>query len=141
MTRKDKKKKTISVASRKAKGRRLQKKIAEFISKIINIPVQKDGDIESRPMGQSGRDVILRGKAKELFIFHGIECKNRESFSIWKALAQAEEHGGKPIVFFKRNRSEIYTAMKAEDFFDLYELALKEIINAKERDKTKCDKD
>lgn len=120
-----KKKKTISVASRKAKGRRLQKLIAEYISKITGIPVEKDGDIESRPMGQSGRDVILRGKAKELFCFHGIECKARESLNIWQALEQAEEHGGKPIVFFKRNRSDTYVALRAEDFFDLYEEILK----------------
>ena len=128
------KKKPISVASRKAKGRRLQQKIAEYISKITNIPATKDGDIESRPMGQSGRDVILRGKAKEMFTFHGIECKARESLNIWQALAQAEEHGGKPIVFFKRNRSEIYAALKAEDFFDLYKLAMKEICDGEERD-------
>jgi hypothetical protein len=120
-------KKPTTAASRKAKGRRLQKQIAECISKITNIPVQKDGDIESRPMGQSGRDIILRGKAKDRFIFHGIECKAQEALNIWQALAQAEEHGGKPIVFFKRNRSETYVAMKADDFFELYELALKEI--------------
>lgn len=137
-----KKKKTISVASRKAKGRRLQKLIAEYISKITGIPVEKDGDIESRPMGQSGRDVILRGKAKELFCFHGIECKARESLNIWQALEQAEEHGGKPIVFFKRNRSDTYVALRAEDFFDLYEEILKgEQLNAKKkRDKTKRNK-
>ncbi len=136
------KKKTISVASRKAKGRRLQKLIAEYISKITGIPVEKDGDIESRPMGQSGRDVILRGKAKELFCFHGIECKARESLNIWQALTQAEEHGGKPIVFFKRNRSDTYVALRAEDFFDLYEEILKgEQLNAKKkRDKTKRNK-
>ena len=132
------KKKPISVAARKAKGRRLQKQIAECISKITNIPAAKDGDIESRPMGQSGRDVILRGKAKEMFIFHGIECKNRETLNIWQSLAQAEEHGGKPIVFFKRNRSETYVAMKADDFFELYELALEEIMNGKDN-KDKCD--
>jgi hypothetical protein len=140
MEKKDKKK-PISVAARKAKGRRLQKQIAECISKITGIPAEKDGDIEPRPMGQNGRDVILRGKAKELFIFHGIECKNQESFGIWAALAQAEEHGGKPIVFFKRNHSETYVALKADDFFDLYKLALKEIIDGEERDKTKRDED
>lgn len=141
MAKKIKKKVASTAASRKAKGRRLQKQIAECISKIIGIPAQKDGDIESRAMGQAGRDVILRGKAKERFIFHGIECKAQESLSIWKALAQAGEHGGKPIVFFKRNRSETYVALKADDFFDLYKLALKEIINGEERDKTKRDKD
>lgn len=137
-----KKKKTISVASRKAKGRRLQQYVAKFISEITGIPVEKDGDIESRPMGQSGRDVILRGKAKELFCFHGIECKARESLNIWQALAQAEEHGGKPIVFFKRNRSDTYVALRAEDFFDLYEEMLKgEQLNAKKkRNKTKRNK-
>jgi hypothetical protein len=129
------KKKPISVASRKAKGRKLQQKVAEYISKTINIPAQKDGDIESRPMGQSGRDVILRGKAKEMFIFHGIECKARESLNIWQALAQAEEHGGKPIVFFKRNHSETYAVVKADDFFDLYKLALKEIINGSKEER------
>ena len=57
-------------------------------------------------------------------------------------MAQAEEHGGKPIVFFKRNRSETYVAMKADDFFELYEFALdaiKEKINVEKRDKTKRD--
>lgn len=121
-----KKKKPISVASRKAKGRKLQKQIAKFISKITNIPVEKDGDIEPRPMGQTGRDVILRGKAKELFTFHGIECKNQEKFSIWDAIKQAGEHGGKPIVFFKRNKSDIYVVLTAEDFFDLYKKTLGE---------------
>jgi hypothetical protein len=116
-----KKKKTISVAARKAKGRRLQKQIAECISEIIDTPVEKDGELEPRPMGQSGRDVILRGEALKKFIFHGIECKNQEALNIWK-----------PIVFFKRNRSETYVAMKADDFFELYKLALEEICNDKE---------
>lgn len=121
------KKKSISAASRKAKGRRLQRQIAEYIGKLLDIPVEKDGDLDVRPMGQGGRDVILRGKAKDLFIFHGIECKNQETLSIWAAMEQAKEHGGKPIVFFKRNRSDTYVTMKVEDFFDLYEMALKEI--------------
>ena len=123
---------TIKPRSRKNKGARLQKKIAEYISKVVGIPVEKDGSIESRPMGLSGRDVILRGRAKELFIFHGIECKNTEKISIWSAIAQAEEHGGKPIVFFKRNRSKIYATLEADDFFELYKLALKEIMNGKD---------
>lgn len=123
----NKKKVASTAASRKAKGRRLQKDIAERISQITNIPAKKDGDIEPRPMGQTGRDVILRGEAKEKFIFHGIECKAQEALNIWQALAQAGEHGGKPIVFFKRNRSKTYVAMEVDDFFELYELALKEM--------------
>lgn len=117
----------MTAASRKAKGRRLQKEIAERIAKVLDMIVERDGEIDVRPMGQGGRDVILRGKALEQFIFHGIECKNTEALNIWAALAQAETHGGKPIVFFKRNRSETYVAMKADDFFELYEIALKEL--------------
>jgi hypothetical protein len=117
----------IKTSSAKSKGRNLQKKVAEMISKVTCTPAGKDLDIESRGMGQTGRDVILRGRAKELFCFHGIECKAQEKFSIWQALKQAETHGGKPILFFKRNRSDIYVALKAEDFFELYEKALKEI--------------
>ena len=119
-----KKKKSISVASRKAKGRKLQRIAAEYISKITGIPVEKDGDLDVRPMGQSGRDVILRGKAKKIFSFHGIECKWNEKLNIWQAIKQAEEHGGKPIVFFKRNNSDVYVVTKIEDFFDLYEKTL-----------------
>jgi len=119
-----KKKKPISVASRKAKGRKLQRIAAEYISKITGIPVEKDGDLDVRPMGQSGRDVILRGKAKEIFSFHGIECKWNEKLNIWQAIKQAEEHGGKPIVFFKRNNSDVYVVTKIEDFFDLYKKTL-----------------
>ena len=43
-----------TVASRKAKGRRLQQYIAERISKILNIDWGKDELIRSREMGQSG---------------------------------------------------------------------------------------
>lgn len=119
-----KKKKPISIASRKAKGRKLQRIAAEYISKVTGVPVEKDGDLDVRPMGQSGRDVILRGKAKEIFSFHGIECKWNEKLNIWQAIKQAEEHGGKPIVFFKRNNSDVYVVIKIEDFFDLYEKTL-----------------
>jgi hypothetical protein len=111
-------KKKMTTASCKAKGRRLQAEVAERISKVTCIPVEKDGEIEGR---------LLRGRAKKLFCFHGIECKNTEAINIWQALAQAETHGGKPIVFFKRNRSETYVAMKADDFFELYALVVKEM--------------
>lgn len=110
-------KKRITPSSAKAKSRRLQKEIAAYISNMLDIPLEKDGDIESRPMGQSGPDVILRGEAKKLFIFTGLECKNQETLSIWAAMEQAMAHGGKPIVFFKRNRSDTYVYYVGKGFF------------------------
>lgn len=130
----------IKVSSAKAKGRSLQKRIADMISQTIGIPVKKDGEIEPRPMSQTGRDVILRGRAKELFRFHGIECKYTEKISIWDAIKQAETHGGKPIVFFKKNYTDIYAVLKAEDFFDLYKKALKEIVKD-DGSEVECDTD
>jgi len=105
-------------SSCKAKGRRFQQWVASKIGELLNIEVVKDGDIESRPMGQSGSDIILRGSAKELFPF-GVECKCVENLSIWKALEQANEYG-EPLLFFTRNRTSKYVCLKADKFFELY---------------------
>lgn len=109
----------MKTSSCKAKGRRFQQWVAERIGKVLDIEVVKDGDIESRPMGQSGSDIILRGEAKRLFPF-GVECKNVESLSIWKALKQAEEYGN-PLLFLTRNRTPKYVAMRADEFFKMYQ--------------------
>ena len=113
----------MKASSAKAKGRRFQQWVALQISKVTGIPVGKDGDIESRPMGQSGSDIIIRGEAKRLFPY-GVECKNQETLSIWKSLLQAEEYG-KPLLFFTRNRTPKYVALRAEEFFKLYKKGLK----------------
>jgi len=118
-----KKKKPINIASRKAKGRRLQAQIATKLSKLLNIPFEKDGDIDVRIMGDSGSDIILRGEAKK-FYFDGIEAKNQERLQIWQALEQAAQYGKKPLLFFKRNHSKTYVVMEEKDFFDLYEKTL-----------------
>jgi hypothetical protein len=117
-----KKKKPINVASRKAKGRRLQSQIATKLSKLLGIPFEKDGDIDVRIMGDSGSDIILRGDAKG-FYFDGIEAKNQERIQIWQALEQASQYGKKPLLFFKRNRSKTYVVMEDKDFYKLYEAA------------------
>ena len=67
--------------SGKNKGKRFQNWIAQQISDLLGIPCEKDGDIESRQMGMSGVDIILRGKAAELFPY-SIEAKNQETFSL-----------------------------------------------------------
>lgn len=110
-------------SSCKQKGRKFQKLIAQHLSDCLGIPCGKDEDIESRPMGQSGSDIILHGDAKKLFPF-GVECKCVENLSIWKALKQAEEYGD-PILFFTRNRTPEYCAIRADSFFEMYSELLK----------------
>jgi hypothetical protein len=108
--------------SAKNKGARWQKKVAQYVSDLTGVPVEKDGDIEPRQMGQSGSDIIIRGRARELFPY-GVECKNVEKLSIWNALDQANENcreGERPLMFFTRNRTNEYVAMEVETFMKIY---------------------
>lgn len=86
--------KQITVQSAKGKGRALQQKVCRDIASALFIPYDQQDDeclVHSREMGQSGVDVILRGKAKELFPF-SIECKSAEQFSLNAAKEQAESN-------------------------------------------------
>lgn len=81
--------KTIKVRSAKAKGMSFQKDMAEVISGLTGIPVEKDGLIESRGSGQHGTDIILRGEARELFPYSP-ECKNVSTLNLVDSIAQAK---------------------------------------------------
>jgi len=117
----------ISVQSAKAKGRKLQNWVAEHISNILNISYGKDEDIESRPSGQTGVDVILHGKARDRFPF-AIECKNQEKMNLYAWVKQAKAN--KPdwaitwLLFHTRNNEKQFVTMDAEEFFKLYERIL-----------------
>lgn len=71
-------------------------------------------------MGAGGVDIQLSPAAQQKFGF-AVEAKNQERLNIWSALEQAEENADElvPLVVFKRNRSEIYCAMKFDDLLEL----------------------
>jgi hypothetical protein len=114
--------KPISVKSRKAKARNLQNKIRDDIQKLFYL---SEHDVRGCSMGAQGADIQLSIEAKRHFNF-AIECKMQNSLNIWSALAQAETHAKSdttnpiPITIFKRDRSEIYVAIKWSDFLALY---------------------
>lgn len=111
----------ISIKGRKSKGRRLQQWVAQKISDLLGIPVEKDGDIESRPMSQSGTDVILRGKAADMFRF-SVEAKAQENLSIPSWIKQAKTNqleGTDWLLVCKRNREDPIVILDAEAFFRL----------------------
>jgi hypothetical protein len=111
----------ITIASAKAKGRNLQKWVAEKISELTGLPHGKDCPIESRPMGQSGTDVRLDNQAKALFPF-AVECKAQESWSVHGWVEQAEKNASvtEPwILFCKRSRKPPVVIMDAEVFFEI----------------------
>lgn len=82
---------TISVKSRKAKARNLQKWVANKIGQLLDLEVGKDCLIESREMGQSGVDIKLYGEALEKFPF-SIECKSCETWSVPAFIRQAKSN-------------------------------------------------
>lgn len=106
--------------SAKAKGRRFQQWVRDALLKAA-IWLEED-DIRSTSMGASGEDLLLSPAARRVYPI-SVECKNVESLSIWKAMAQTEAHakihGTTPVLFFKRNRSPEYACVPAEYLIDL----------------------
>lgn len=108
-------------SSAKAKGRALLKIVRDRL--IARYEFHPD-DITVTPSGVFGEDLQLARTVKERLPLCW-EGKNQEALSIWASLAQAERHavkcndGRKPILVFKRNRSEVYMSMKFEDFLDM----------------------
>jgi hypothetical protein len=115
------KKKPISVASRKAKARELQKLVAQKISDITGIPCGKDELIESREMGQAGIDIKLIGEAKKKFPF-AIECKRQEKFNLHEAVKQAKANKEEDmdwLVISRRSNEDAIVSMDIDVFFRL----------------------
>ncbi len=112
-------KKPISIASRKAKARKLQQWVCQKVSDLLKIPWGKDELIASREMGQSGVDVKLIGVAKEQFPF-SVECKWQETWSIpeWVKQAKANQKEGTDwLLVCKRKNEKPIIIMDAGEFF------------------------
>lgn len=108
----------MKTSSAKAKGRNLQKQVRDELLK--RAPTLTENDIRSTSMGASGVDIQMSEAALKIYPF-SIECKCQESLNIWAALEQAEENKGKhiPLLCFKRNHTDIYVALRLEDFLNV----------------------
>lgn len=104
----------MKTSSAKQKGRRCSQEVAEIISAHFGL---EPGDVMVTPSSVTGPDLWLSPKAQREFPF-AVECKNQESLNVWSALRQAEGHSETlpGVLFFKRNRSELYVALRAKDF-------------------------
>lgn len=117
-------KRRITVRSGKAKGQKLQKLVCEKISETFGIPFDNQDDsceIHSRESGQSGTDVILRGKAAQVFPFD-VECKNTEQWNLPSAIEQAKANtkpGRDWLVVLKKNRVEPIVVLDIDTFFKM----------------------
>lgn len=104
----------MKTSSAKAKGRRCSVDAKKFLVEKIGI---KEDHITVTPSGVPGDDLVLTEEAKLKFPFR-IENKNTEKLNIWKAFEQLDKRIKKDelkCVFFKRNKSDLYIAMLAND--------------------------
>ena len=109
----------MKTSSAKAKGRNLQKWV---VSKLIEHLQLDEEDLESRPMGSSGEDIIMGKLSRQRFPY-SVECKNQEKVNVWPAYEQAESNckGYEPVVVIKKNRKKPLVVIDAEYFVKLHE--------------------
>lgn len=109
----------MKTQSAKAKGRKLQKWFTEL---LVNKLALDPDDLESRPMGSQGEDIIMGKQSRDRFPY-SIECKNQERLNVWESYEQAQTNckGYEPLVVIKRNRSKTLVVVDAEHFVSLFE--------------------
>jgi hypothetical protein len=115
-------KKRITIQSAKAKGRNLQKWVCQQLSEFLKLPTGPDELISSRPMGQSGTDIVLKGEAADRFPF-SVECKAQESWSIpsWIEQAKANQKPGTNwLLVCKRRNQKPVVVIDFEVFINIY---------------------
>jgi len=123
-------------SSAKAKGRLFQQATRDTLIEQFRIDPL---DIESTAMGQSGCDLYLSKAARDIFPF-GVECKCQETTDIWAWVKQCEtnakKEGLRPLLVFRRNRSDPIAAMPWGTFLCIWNevLALRAKVEQLERD-------
>ena len=108
----------MKTSSAKAKGRLLQKWFVEVLIEKLQL---NPNDLESRPMGSQGEDVILGNESRKKFPLT-VECKNQEAVNVWKSYEQCQDNckGYEPCLVIKRNRSKPLVVVDAEYFVSLF---------------------
>jgi len=112
----------MKTSSAKAKGRRLAKRIQQWM--LSRTPWLHEDDIRVTPSGVNDEDLQLSPAARFEYPITP-ECKNQETAKVWDWMKQAEGHSGAdkypPVVFFSRNNAPTYALLKAEDLLTFLE--------------------
>jgi|TARA_R110000822_G_scaffold69899_1_gene169385 hypothetical protein len=111
--------KRIKTSSAKAKGRKLQQWVRDYLH--INLEGIEKDDVTSTPGGVNGPDIGLSPLARRLFPWT-VECKARAAFSIYAALEQAERNvldKTKPVAILRGDRKRPLALLYADDFMEI----------------------
>ena len=68
----------MKTSSAKAKGRKLQQWFTNLLVEVLSLDKE---DLESRPMGSQGEDIIMGKQSRDQFPY-SIECKNQEAVNV-----------------------------------------------------------
>ena len=107
----------MKTSSAKAKGRKLQQWVRDFL--LEEYSSLDSDDIKSISMGAGGEDILLSPAARRLIPL-SIECKNRKKLSLYGWYDQAVANAPKrtePVVVVKANRRKPMVIVDAEYFF------------------------
>ena len=109
----------MKTSSAKAKGRRLQNRVATCLQGTCLAFGLEEGDVKPVSMGVTGVDILLTPSARRLMDLL-IECKNHEKLNVVGVFNEhfkkhADEAGLKLLVH-SRNRSEDLVTMRWDDF-------------------------
>ena len=116
-------KKSISVASRKQKGRKLQQHVRDRLIEVFEL--HKD-DVKSTSMGAGGEDIQLSPYARIRIPF-SFECKSRARIALYQDYWQAQDNAGghMPAVVIKQNNAAPLIVMDLEHFLKILKEATK----------------
>ena len=110
----------MRVSSKKQKGRRACQELQTLILRWF--PDLSARDVRVTPSGSTGEDIQLSEAGAKAFPY-AVEVKNQERINIWQSLLQTSRHALKlglhPLLAFRRNRSELWVAVRAEHFLSL----------------------
>lgn len=109
----------ISPASAKAKGRKLQQWVRDFLLSLH--PDLEPDDIKSTSMGAGGEDVQLSPAARKLIPI-SVECKARQKIQVYQWYDQAISNckaGIEPVVILKADRKKPLALIDAETLFTM----------------------
>ncbi|MGH9426410.1 MAG: hypothetical protein ACRD2L_08930 [Terriglobia bacterium] len=117
----------MKTSSAKAKGRRLQNRVAAELQATGTPHGLEEGDVKPVSMGVSGVDIVLTPAAKKLFDLL-VECKNHEKLNVVgvfnEHLEKYAEKLGLKLLVHSRNRSEDLVTMRWADFVKILKASL-----------------
>ena len=106
-------------SSAKAKGRLLQNMVRDRLLQMYP-HLEPETDVRSALMGETGEDVKLSKKARQLFPY-SVECKSLKTISVFRHYEQAQANcpeGAMPLVVIKENRKKPLAVVDFDYFME-----------------------